>query len=66
MSEWKVTMNPIADRKYGLYKIINPDKVDHSGNRKNYEEWYETRKEAEEKAKYLNIMEAQNAKQRKD
>lgn len=62
MTEWKVTMNPMAgDKKYSLYKTINPDKEERSGNRKNYGVWYATRKEAEERAKYLNIMEAQNA-----
>ena len=51
-------MNPAAGKKkYSLYKTIDPDKPDHSGNRLNYGVWYETRKEAEEKAKYLNALE---------
>ena len=56
-------MNPMAgEKKYSLYKTIDPDKPDHSGNRLNYGAWYKTRKEAEERAKYLNALEAQNAK----
>lgn len=60
MTEWKPYMNPAAGKKkYSLYKTINPDKPDHilSGNRLKYGVWYKTRKEAEEKAKYLNALE---------
>ena len=60
MTEWKPYMNPMAgEKKYSLYKTINPDKPDHSGNRLNYGAWYKTRKEAEEKyfKKFLQELE---------
>lgn len=61
MTEWKPYMNPAAgEKKYSLYKTIDPDEPDHSGNRLNYGVWYKTEKEAEERAKYLNALEANN------
>ena len=59
MTEWKVYMNPMAgEKKYSLYKTVDPDKGDRPGNRASYGIWYKTRKEAEERTKYLNAMEA--------
>lgn len=61
MTEWKPYMNPAAgEKKYSLYKTIVPDKPDHSGNRLNYGVWYKTRKEAKERAEYLNALEGNN------
>jgi hypothetical protein len=57
-SEWKVTMNPIAGKiMYGVYRIIDTSQPVHSGNVENYGEYVESRKEAEERAKYMNVME---------
>jgi len=57
-SEWKVTSNPIGSKiMYGVFRIIDTNKVNHSGNRENYGGYIENREEAIEKAKYLNAME---------
>lgn len=63
MNKWHVTMNPMmGKKKFGVCRIINPNEPEHSGNREIYKEWFENRKEAEEMATYLNMMEAKNAK----
>lgn len=57
-SEWKVTMSPIGGKiMYGVYRTIDVNEPDHSGNREISGEYTEIRKKAEERAKYLNALE---------
>lgn len=52
--EWKVTSCPIGDKIiYGVYRIIDPNEVDHSGNRETFD-YYDTREEAAAIAERLN------------
>ena len=56
-SEWKVTANPIGGKiMYGIFRTIDINKLDHSGNREDYGVYLESREEAVERAKYLNAM----------
>ena len=53
--EWKVTSCPIGDKTiYGVYRIIDPNEVHHSGNRETYGEYVDTRAEAAAIADRLN------------
>lgn len=53
--KWKVTMNPMmGDRKYGVCRLRDIDRPDHSGNREYAQDWYESRKDAERMAILLN------------
>lgn len=53
--KWKVTMNPMSpDKKYGVCRIKDINKVEHSGNREYSENWYENRKDAEREAEMRN------------
>lgn len=57
-SEWKVTSNYINGKAvYGVYRTIDTSEPDHTGNREMSGGYVESRKEAEEKAKYMNVME---------
>ena len=56
-SEWKVTSNYIGKTVYGVFRTIDINAVDHSGNREMSGGYVDSRKEAEELAKYLNALE---------
>ena len=56
-SEWKVTSNYIGKTVYGVFRTIDINAVEHSGNREMHGDYVENRKEAEELAKHLNVME---------
>lgn len=54
-SKWKVTANPIGDKlMYAVFRILDVDKVDYSGNREIWGEYIEDRKEAEKIANEKN------------
>lgn len=54
MDEWKVSSNIIGDKKiYGVYRLLNKNEVDHSGNRETVS-YYDTREEAKKVADKLN------------
>lgn len=56
MKKWKVAT--LAATRYRVYRIIDPSKVDHTGNR----EWgrvFETKEEAQREADRLNGEERQ-------
>jgi hypothetical protein len=45
-SAWKVTSNVIEDKKYfSVYRLIDADAVDHSGNREYTSDYFGGRKE---------------------
>lgn len=53
-SEWKVSANPVAGKMlYGVYRIRDLSRPDHSGNRETRGYW-ETKAEAEKLAALLN------------
>lgn len=53
--KWKVTSNYINDQKlYAVYRLINVEEVDHSGNREMATDYMENRQEAESIAENLN------------
>lgn len=53
-SEWRVGKNPAGERYcYQVYRLYDIQKIDHSGNRAVYG-LYDSREEAEAKAKELN------------
>jgi ParB/RepB/Spo0J family partition protein len=53
--EWKVTSNYIDGKKiYGVYRIIDPTAIDHSGNRETHGDWFDTSDEAARLADSLN------------
>lgn len=52
---WKVTSNPVGDKYiYGVYRFIDPNEVDHSGNREFYGEYLTDKQEAIALAEKLN------------
>jgi len=54
-SEWRVTSNIINGKTmYGVYRQIDVNAVDHSGNREHYGEYLENREAAAIIADYLN------------
>lgn len=54
-SEWKVTSNPInGHTMYGVYRLLDTSKVDHSGNREIGSVYMESRDDAEQLAARLN------------
>ena len=56
-SEWRVTSNIIGDEKmYAVYRLIDAQKTDHSGNREFAGEYLLERGWAEDLAEKLNIM----------
>ena len=59
--EWKVSHNPDLGRKpYQVYRLIDKDEVDHSGNREYHHggQSYEDPARAEHIARVLNDLEA--------
>ena len=58
-SEWRISTNPVAGKKfYQVYRIIDVDQIDHSGNRETRGGFYESRRDAEALARRLNTEEA--------
>ena len=57
-SEWRVSSNPIGQGEflYQVYRIRDVEKIDHSGNRENFNS-YISRDIAEMKAEELNRRE---------
>lgn len=54
-SEWRVTSNIIADEKmYQVYRIIDIEEVDHSGNRETHGGWTTDLEETKKIADKLN------------
>lgn len=62
-SKWDVTCNVIdGKRLYGVYRCLNVDEVDHSGNREMYGGFdYHFRDTAQDLAEFLNRREAMEA-----
>ncbi len=58
-SAWKISTNVVAGKKfYQVYRIIDINEVDHSGNRETRGGFYESRLDAEALARRLNTEEA--------
>jgi len=56
--EWKVTSNPIGGKTlYGVYRLLDINEVDHSGNREFAGNYVEDRQIAEFVAEKLNDKE---------
>ena len=56
-SEWKVSSQYIDGKiYYQVYRLIDTDATDHSGNRETQQGLYEDKKVAEKMAKYLNMI----------
>lgn len=54
-SEWKVTSNRIGEKRvYGVYRLVKPAAVDHSGNREVYGGYVDSKEEAQAIADELN------------
>ena len=54
-SKWKVTSNPIGDRiKYAVYRLLDSQKTDHSGNREFATIYLDAREQAQQIADELN------------
>jgi hypothetical protein len=54
-SEWRVTSNVVGGRKvYGVYRLLDADGVDHSGNREMYGDYLDARETAASIAESLN------------
>lgn len=54
-SEWRVTSNIIDGRKmYGVYRLYDRQKIDHSGNREELDRWFDDRELAEDICRILN------------
>ncbi len=55
-SEWKVSSNSINGKTmYIPFRLIDEDKVDHSGNREYYGPYLESKEDAERMADILNM-----------
>ena len=54
-SKWKVTSNPIGDRiKYAVYRLLDQQKTDHSGNREFATMYMDDRAQAQAIADQMN------------
>lgn len=52
---WKITSCIIGDKKmYGVYRLIDPTGIDHSGNREMHGGFVDNREEAKATAEKLN------------
>ena len=59
-SEWKVTSQVIGDRRmYAVYRLLDVNEVDHSGNREFATDYLRDRANAEIAARELNEKEVQ-------
>lgn len=54
MSEWKVSRNPMVG--YQVYRRLNENGIDHSGNREYDRGCYKTKAEAQKRADELNRL----------
>jgi hypothetical protein len=64
---WKVTSQVIGDRKkYAVYRLIDINEVDHSGNREFAGEYIDDRHIAESVATSLNQMDEEKSPLRAD
>lgn len=62
-SEWRTTSNYFGGKLwYGVYRLKDVDALDHSGNREHKGGYFQTRKEAEALAEYLNNEEEKDDK----
>ncbi len=53
--KWKVTSNPIGDRiKYAVYRLLDTQKTDHSGNREFATPYLDDREQAQAIADEMN------------
>ena len=58
-SKWKISKNPVGGKMlYGVYRLYDIQKIDHSGNRELFGGYVEDRIEAERIAEKLNREEA--------
>ena len=58
-SEWRVCSNPVGGKMcYGVYRLRDVNGIMHSGNME-VENYYDTKKEAQQKAKELNERDAE-------
>ena len=54
-SKWKVTSNPIGDTiKYAVYRLLDTQKTDHSGNREFATHYLDDREQAQSIAEEMN------------
>lgn len=54
-SEWRVTSNTIDGKTfYGVYRLLDTEEIDHSGNREHQDLWSVDRESAEALAERLN------------
>ncbi|MBS3885587.1 MAG: hypothetical protein KGZ56_00860 [Dethiobacter sp.] len=61
-SMWKLTSNMIGEKRvYGVYRILDVNGVDHSGNREMHGNYMDSREEAMAIAERLNREEIDNA-----
>lgn len=57
-SHWKVSRNPVGDETlYGVYRKIDENAIDHSGNREDFGRLFSSKAEAEMIAAKLNEVE---------
>ena len=57
-SKWKVTSNPIGDKTmYAAYRLLDVNKLDHSGNRELAGGYIENRKTVQAVVDALNVEE---------
>lgn len=60
-SKWKVTSNIIDGKKmYGVYRLKDESKPDHSGNREVYGIYHKERETAEVMANMLNMLDKED------
>ena len=60
-SEWRVSSQYINDKKiFGVYRMRDTEKIDHSGNRESNGGIFESREEAQKWADALNREEQEN------
>lgn len=58
-SEWKISTNIVAGKEfYQVYRVIDVNEVDHSGNRETRGGFYERLRDAQKLARHLNTEEA--------
>lgn len=60
-SNWRVTSNVINGQKlYGVYRLLDMDEIDHSGNREHLDVWVADRRIAEALAERYNAREGES------
>lgn len=59
--KWKVSHNPMMGKEsYTVVRLIDENKIDHSGNREYKNVWFSNRQEAEAMANELNKEDIKN------